>query len=149
MKSLLLIVGLGFGFLARAQSKDTKALVESQHFVFRAQTAIPMGGRSRQLTGDYDLRVSKEKVVSYLPYYGRAYEAPIDPAKGPLEFTTKDFNYNSVPGKKDGWTVTIKPRDNRDIQQLVLSISSDGYASLQVVSSSRQSISFNGIIDNK
>ena len=149
MKSLLLIVALGLGVAARAQSKDTKALVESQNFVFKAQTALPMGGRSRNLTGDYDLRVSKDAVVSYLPYFGRAYVAPIDPSKGGIEFTSKDFSYTSVPGKKDGWTVTIKPRDYKDVQQLILSISSEGYASLQVVSTSRQAISFNGVIAGK
>ena len=149
MKSLLLIVALGLGVAARAQSKDTKALVESQNFVFKAQTALPMGGRSRNLTGDYDLKVSKDAVVSYLPYFGRAYVAPIDPSKGGIEFTSKDFSYISVPGKKDGWTVTIKPRDYKDVQQLILSISSEGYASLQVVSTSRQAISFNGVIAGK
>ncbi|HXB07900.1 MAG TPA: DUF4251 domain-containing protein [Puia sp.] len=146
MKSLLLIVGLGLGILARAQSKDTKSLVESQNFVFKAQTAIPQSGRSRNLTSDYDLKVSKDVVVSYLPYYGQAYEAPIDPSKGGLDFSTKDFSYASVPGKKDGWTVTIKPRDYKDVQQLVLRISSEGYASLQVISTNRQAISFNGVI---
>lgn len=149
MKSLLLIASLGLGLLVQAQSKDTRKLVEAQNFVFKAQTAIPMGGRARQLTSDYDLRVTSEKVVSYLPYYGTAYVAPMDPGKGPLEFTTKDFSYTSVPGKKDGWTVTIKPRDNKDVQQLTLSISSAGYASLQVISANRQAISFNGVIGSK
>lgn len=146
MKSLLLIVALGLGIAAGAQSKNTKALVEGRNFVFKAQTALPLSGRTRNLTSDYDLKVTKDKVVSYLPYFGRAYQAPIDPGKAPLDFTTREFSYTSVPGKKGGWTVTIKPKDYADVQQLVLNISSDGYASLQVLSTNRQAISFNGVI---
>jgi hypothetical protein len=146
MKSLLLIMALGLGITAGAQSKNTKALVEDQNYTFKAQQALPLGGRTRILTSDYDLKVSKDKVVSYLPYFGQAYQAPIDASKGPLDFTTKDFNYASVPGKKDGWTVTIKPKDNRDVQQLILTISSAGYASLQVISTYRQAITFTGVI---
>jgi hypothetical protein len=148
MKSLLLTIGLGLGLLAHAQSKNTKSLVESQNFAFKAQMALPLGGKSHILTSDYDLRVTKEKVISFLPYFGRAYEAPADPTKSALDFSSKDFSYTSVPGKKDGWTVTIKPKDHKEVQQMVLSISSEGYASLQVVSTNRQSISFNGVIVN-
>jgi len=146
MKSLLLIVALGLGMFAGAKSKNTKALVDASNFVFKAQSALPLGGRTRILTTDYDLKVTKEKIISYLPYFGRAYEAPIDPSKGPLDFTTTDFSYASLPGKKEGWTVTIKPKDYTDVQQLILHISSDGYASLQVLSTNRQAISFNGVI---
>ena len=147
MKSLLLILGIGLAAVAGAQSKvDIKALVESQNYVFKAQTAMPLSGRVRHLTSDYDLKISKTSVVSYLPYFGRAYVAPIDPSKGGIQFTSKDFNYTMTPGKKEGWTVVVKPKDYRDVQQMTLTISSAGYATLQVISTNRQAISFNGII---
>ncbi|HVW63254.1 MAG TPA: DUF4251 domain-containing protein [Puia sp.] len=139
--------------LTYAQSNKTSAketaiknMVDSQNYVFVAQTALPLSGRTRQLTSDYDLRVTKSSIVSYLPYFGRAYQAPLDPTKGGLEFTSKDFDYTATPGKKSGWTVQIKPKDNRDVQQMTLSISSGGYGTLQVVSTNRQPISFNGYI---
>ena len=146
MKNLLLFLCAGMVVVARAQSPDTKKLVESQNFVFKAQTAMPLSGRVRNLTSDYDLKISKEAVVSYLPYYGQAYVAPMDPSKNGLDFTSKDFNYTVTTGKKEGWTVTIKPKDYKDVQQMTLTISSAGYATLQVISTNRQAISFNGII---
>jgi hypothetical protein len=146
MKSFLFLLSLAMGIAAHAQSKSTKGLVESKNFVFKAQTALPLSGPSRNLTSDYDLRVTPESIVSYLPYYGRAYVAPMDPSKSALEFTSKDFDYTTTPGKKDGWTVTIKPKDYKEVQQMTLSISSEGYASLQVTSTNRQAISFNGVI---
>jgi len=64
-----------------------------------------------------------------------------------MSFTTKNFDYTVTPQKKGGWEVTIKPKDrNSDIQQMVLSIGQNGYASLQVISSSRDAISYNGSI---
>lgn len=123
-----------------------KSMVESQNYTFKAQTALPLGLRIRQLTSDYDLKVTKESIISYLPYFGRAYTAPIDPTKGGIQFTSKDFDYTLTPGKKDGWTVVIKPKDYRDVQQMTLSISSEGYTQLQVTSTNRQPISFNGQI---
>ncbi|HVU98283.1 MAG TPA: DUF4251 domain-containing protein [Puia sp.] len=146
MKSFVLLLSLGFGFIAHAQPKSIKEAVESQHYVFKAQTALPLSGRSRNLTSDYDLRVSPGSVVSYLPYFGRAYQATIGETKSPLDFTSKDFEYTSTPGKKDGWTVTIKPKDYREVQSMTLNISSEGYATLQVISTNRQAISFNGVV---
>ncbi len=137
---------------AGAQSAaDKKAaiqnLVESQSYVFKAQTALPLSGRSRHLTSDYDLRVSKASIISYLPYFGRAYAPPIDPTQGGIQFTSKAFDYKMTPGKKGGWTVVIKPSDIRDVQRMTLSISSAGYTTLQVTSMNRQAISFNGVIE--
>jgi hypothetical protein len=124
----------------------TKNLVDSQNYVFIAQTALPLSGNTRQLTSDYDLKVTKSTVVSYLPYFGRAYTAPIDPTKGGIQFTSKDFEYSATPRDKGGWDVVIKPRDFQDVQQMSLNISSTGYATLSVTSTNRQVISFNGYI---
>jgi hypothetical protein len=146
MKSIALLLSLGFALVAHAQSKSVKDAVESQNYVFKAQTAIPMTGRTRNLTSDYDLRVSQGSVVSYLPYFGQAYQATIGETKSPLDFSSKDFQYVITPGKKDGWTVTIKPKDYKEVQSMTLSISSEGYATLQVISTNRQAISFNGIV---
>lgn len=152
----LFILAICFFQIAPAQSnkqdkqtaKETqiKNLVDSQNYVFKAQSAMPMSGRTRQLTSDYDLKVTKSSIVSYLPYFGRAYTAPINPSQGGIQFTSKDFDYTATPGKKGGWDIQIKPKDYRDVQQMTLSISRDGYASLQVTSTNRQMISFNGYI---
>jgi|SRR5579859_2283648 len=149
MKCLLLLLGIGLTVVAGAQSKSVKTLVESQDYVFKAETAMPMSGRVRNLTYDFDLRVSKDSVVSYLPYYGQAYVAPMDPAKNGLDFTSKDFSYTSTPGKKGGWTVTIKPKDYNEVQEMELSISSAGYATLRVINTNRQAISYSGYITSR
>lgn len=153
MKNVLLIFALVFGLTAAAQSKDSakvaavKTLVESGNYVFKAQTALPLRGPVRQLTSPFDLTVTlPAKIVSNLPYYGRAYSA-VDPLNGGMNFTTKDFDYTITPRKKGGWDIAIKPKDiKQDVSQLYLTITQDGYASLRATSSNRDPISYNGSI---
>jgi Domain of unknown function (DUF4251) len=132
-----------------AQDKKVaiKNVVETQQYIFKAQYALPMSGRSMALTSDYDLVVSKSTVIAYLPYFGRAYQAPIDPTQGGIKFTSTQFQYTKQNSKKDGWDISIIPKDAPDIQKLNLHISSNGYATLQVTSTQRQFISFNGYIE--
>lgn len=124
-------------------------MVHSGDFVFTAQTALPMRGKARYLTSIYDLVVSKDTVKAFLPYFGRAYSAPIDPTKGGIQFTSTKFQYSITGHKRGRWNILIRPGDIRDIQQLVLSVSEGGYASLQVISNRRQPISFNGKISER
>ncbi|TDX01192.1 DUF4251 domain-containing protein [Dinghuibacter silviterrae] len=128
----------------RAQNA-TADLINAQDYRFIAQSAMAMGGRTRQLAGgDYDLIVTRDTVIAYLPYYGRAYTAPMGSDEGGIKFTSTKFDYVVTPTKRGGWDITIKPQDARDVTQLNLSVSSKGYASLQVTSINRQGISFNG-----
>jgi len=150
ISALLLALLLPAGMMA--QKKDSikaaaiREMVTNQQYTFKAQTASPLAGRLRQLTTDYDLKVSKEQIVAYLPYFGRAYSAPLDPSKGGIQFTSKDFDYKLTERKKGGWNVSIKTKDIAEAQDMELTIFSDGNASLQVNSTNRQSISFNGYI---
>ncbi len=123
-----------------------KELIENQHYTFMAQSVTPLSGRLRQLTSDYDLQVSKDVIVSHLPYFGRAYSAPMNPSDGGIQFTSKDFEYTVTNKKKGGWDVNIKYKDTQDVKQMQLSIFDNGTSSLQVISNNRQSISFSGYI---
>src|SRR3954464_3878449 len=140
-----------YGVYAQDSTKDktskessVKNLVDAKNYVFVAQTMLPISGGARQLASYYDLEVSKDTIVSALPYFGRAYTAPIDPSEGGISFTSTSFEYTTTPRKKGGWDVSIKPKDTKVVQQLFLAISEKGYATVQVTSNSRQSISFNG-----
>ena len=151
IKLLILFVGITLGFLKAGMGQDSKEasvqkLMETKHFVFKAQSALPLRGGMRNLTSDYDIQVKGDSIISYLPYFGRAYVAPVDPTQGGLQFTSTDFSY-STKTKKGGWEITILPKDAKDITQLYLSVSPKGYARLQVLSNNRDAISFNGYVD--
>ena len=128
------------------KEKQVAALIESKEFVFKAQTASPLRGRTVQLTSDYDVLVSADSVRTYLPYFGRAYMAQPYSNEGGIKMTTTDFKYNLGDKRKKRWNVIIEPSDKTEVQQLHLSISKSGYATLQVVSTNRDPITFNGYI---
>ncbi|MEN0055859.1 MAG: DUF4251 domain-containing protein [Mucilaginibacter sp.] len=137
-----------------AHAAEIKSMVEAQDYVFDANYVTPMRGISRSLNSPYDLVISKDTITAFLPYFGQAYQAPYNPTDGGIKFTTTKFSYNSKVGKKGDWTITIKPTDRsisnwRDVQTMTLSISTDGYASLQVISTNRDPISFNGTIEKR
>lgn len=129
------------------KSEEIQNLVNSKNYVFVAQTVLPIGGRIINLSSPYDLKVLGDTVVSDLPYFGRAFVAPINPSEGGFHFKSTDYSYNVKERKKGGWDITILPKDTKDVRQMFLTITEGGYASLQVTSNNRQSISYNGYID--
>jgi hypothetical protein len=133
---------------AHAQDKEStiKNIIEARQFVFHAQTALPTSGASRQLTSDYDLKVSKNSVISYLPFFGRAYSLPYGTTEGGFNFTSTKFDYAVKNRKKGGWEINIKPKDVADFREFLLTISESGYGTLQALTNNRQPISFTGYI---
>ncbi|MFI5188205.1 MAG: DUF4251 domain-containing protein [Chitinophagales bacterium] len=134
--------------LLYAQGKQAvlKNSIEARQFIFHAQTALPLSGPSRQLSSEYDLNVSENSIVSYLPFFGRAYSLPYNSTEGGFNFTSAKFDYTSNRGKKGGWEINIKPKDVKGFREFNLSISENGYGTLQVMSNNRQPISFTGYV---
>jgi hypothetical protein len=135
--------------LVQAQDKEVvnvQEILETKNFIFKAETVTPARGRLRQLTSEYDLVVKPDTVVSFLPYFGRAYSAPINPADAGIKFTSVNFDYSVKSGKKNSWDVAIKPSDAHDVQDLYLTVFDNGRATLRVNSVNRQTISFNGYV---
>jgi len=143
-----LVLSASFTCTINAQSDQSaiKSSIESKRFIFHAQTALPTGGRSRQLTTEYDLRVFSDSLVSNLPFYGKAYSVPYGSGGGGFDFTSTKFEYTAAPGKKKGWNISIKPRDVTDFREFSLSLSDDGYGTLQALTNNRSPISFTGYI---
>jgi hypothetical protein len=135
----------------KAQSKDAavnQRIIETKNYVFVAQTASPQRGRDVHLTSRYDLVVAGDSIVCDLPYYGRAYSAPINPSEGGIHFASAKSDYSvSANTKKKKWTITIKPKDVSGVDELTLEIFDNGSASLHATLRDRQSISFNGYIE--
>lgn len=149
--------------IAQTDKVTTQKIVHNQDFVFVATSAMPLssqdisavlnkmnngnGSGSINLTGSrYDLSIQKDSVVAFLPYYGRSYTASLNPDDAGIKFKSKDFTYQKVNRKKGGWNITIIPNDIKDHQKLTLSVSTSGYATLNVINNNRQPITFNGYL---
>jgi hypothetical protein len=132
--------------IASDQNAGISSLINNRNFVFKARTASPVGGSITTLTTDYDLRVNNDTVRAFLPYFGRAFTAPINPTNGGINFTSTNSVFQVKAGKKGRVEIVITPQDQPDVRQLLLNVNEDGYASLQVTSNTRQTISFNGVV---
>lgn len=146
---ILTLAGITTTFAQPSKSENNiKNLIESKHFVFKAQTVMPLSGRTRQLTSNYDMKVMGDSLITYLPYFGRAYTAPLDPTEGGIQFTSTNYKY-TVKEKKKGWDITLTPTDEQNVRELLLNVSNSGYATLTVNSNNRQSISFHGYVTGR
>ena len=152
LKQVALLFFVSFASLSTHAQDSTKTSatakdwVEQQNFIFTPQTALPMRGRTVHLNSYFDCRVSKDSLVSNLPYYGRSYSASINPSENGLNFVSTKFDYTVKPRKKGGWEVSIKPKDANDVREMDFTIFENGSASLYVNSNNREAISFNGYI---
>lgn len=167
MKTIRNILALASLFIAmqvnaQTDKETTLKVINNQHFTFNATSAMPMasadinrvldrlpGGGSGviQLTGSqYQLIVTKDSVEAYLPYYGRAYNATMNPDDSGIKFKSKKFSYKADKRKKGSWIISMNFKDTKDAQSMTLNVSENGYATLNVNSNNRQPISFNGYL---
>lgn len=155
LHSLIILLSILLGVTAcgtaqTAAEKETMASevrqrVSDADFTFKATYAYPTGYRQIYLSPFYDVKVSPDTVRVYLPYYGRAYVAPIHPDEGGIKFISTDFDYQLYPGKKKGnWRVAVRTKDTGREITLNFDIWENGTVRLHVSDPNRQSISFNG-----
>lgn len=130
----------------KAQYAQLKSHIESQQYTFNAQSAMPASGKTRPLTSLYTLKVRQDSLDADLPYFGRAYTATPGDTNGGINFISTSFSYDAKKAKDGGWLILISPKDEKNASKMQLSITSSGYATLQVSSNYRQMISFYGQI---
>jgi hypothetical protein len=129
-----------------AREQQVKTIVEKKDFRFVAQTMTPARGRLRPITDiTYTIAVSPDSLSADLPFFGRAYTAPVGASGGGINFKTTDFEYASVPKRRGGWDIVLTPKGT-DVRKISLLVGAGGNTTAIVVSNSRETISYNGYI---
>ena len=129
-----------------ASEGDIQQAIAGDRWIFVANQAMPQSGRSRILNTRYTVLCKKDSVISALPYFGRAYTAPIGETTSPLDFTSTDFTLTKNEGNKGRWNITIKPNDHREVQSYTFTLFTNGSAQMNVQMNSRSAISFSGSV---
>ncbi len=153
---LLLALLLGTPTLSAQSKKEKKEqkkeavtkLIESENYKIDVNTAMPMRGRSIPLMSSYSLEIRNDSVVSYLPYYGRAYSIPYGGGNG-LNFKAILKEYNVEMDKKGNTVINFVVRNPEDRYEFRIKVFPNGSASIDVNMQNRQSISFYGELDIK
>lgn len=148
---------------AQTDKATTTKIVAAKTYTFVARSASPLNSSdiSKVMskmpggTGSgtinlnetyYEVKVSPDSVVAYLPYFGRSFSAPIGQNEGGVKFNSKKFEYKSTKGKKRGWDIIIETKDVNENYRLVLNIGDEGYATLSLNSNVKQSITYQGYL---
>ena len=122
------------------------SIVQSRNYSFIPQSATTNKGKTIQLSYGYDLKLMKDSLSVYLPYYGRAYNAGYQANNDiGIEFNSHDFIYSADSTKKQSWEITIKPKGAK-VSSLFISVTANGYSIVRVTSNDRDPISYYGII---
>ena len=136
-----------------AIAEEVKNMINTKNYLFVPTYANSSGG-SFQVASSYNLKILKDSVTSYLPYYGNASFSVDDPTNGNIKLQWTNYNYTIKEGKKGSVIIEITPGDksstsSSDIKSVTLRVSPDGSASLQLVSDHRGSMSFDGYLADK
>ena len=135
-----------------AEKARIKNLVNSQSYVFIANYIIPLRGGGFGTSSYYDMKVGKDTISTFLPYFGTSRMANYGSIDNGIHFTSTKFTYKPTIKKNGNWEIIIVPLDkNRandalGVRNMILNISESGYATLQVNNLNRDAISFNGNI---
>ncbi|RZJ80798.1 MAG: DUF4251 domain-containing protein [Flavobacterium sp.] len=159
-----ILLALTFTAMAQTDKATTARIVEDKNFTFVATSALPLnsteisnvlrqmpiggnvGGNINLVGSNYDVQITADSVIAYLPYYGRSFSAPMDRNETGFRFTTKKYSYDSKKTKKGGWNITINSKDVKDNVRMNFSVTQTGYATLSMSSNNKQSITYNGYI---
>lgn len=132
----------------QALMDSIKAKVESKTFSFKATNATSKRGKNINLTGDnYGIKVASDTIKGDLPFFGESYGGSAGygtTGSGPITFESTNFIYETTPRKKGGWTVSIKPKDAIGVQEIILSISAEGYINVTITSTNRSVMNYYG-----
>lgn len=130
-----------------AKENQVKALINSGSFVFIADRAMPQGGRTVDLISyQAYVKFQPDLIESSLPYFGRAYSGVGYGGDSGLEFEGKPENYTLEDGKKNVKIINTRVKGDHDSFNINLTITPSGYATLNVLSNNRNSITYTGVI---
>lgn len=133
----------------KEQKKEAvKKIIASENYKIDVQTALPMRGRSIPLTSPYSLEIRNDSVISYLPYFGRAYSIPYGGGDG-LNFRAPLKEYSMEMDKKGNAVIKFIARNPEDRFEFRAKVYSNSSASIDVNMQNRQSISFQGELEMK
>ena len=108
----------------------------------------PMRGSSKNVSYGYSVEVRNDTLISYLPYFGRAYNVPYGGGKG-LNFSERIDSYQETQQPKGERVIDIELKNEEDTYHYTIKVFDNGNSSIDVQSRQREPISYSGEIDFK
>lgn len=136
--------------LSKAERRQQQAMMVQKalldrNYTISVQSAHPSSGAPINLSSPYSLKVKGDTVVSYLPFFGRAYSLPYGGGKG-LNFTGKVISYETSRNKKE-YNIKMGVDSDEDQYTYYIDVYENGRAVMLVTSRNRSNITFYGEMD--
>lgn len=143
---LVMLVGCATSRDGSAQqeelAKRVSAALDNHQFKIDVDMMNPRMWSMRHVSYGYSVEVRNDTLISYLPYFGRAYSVPYGGGKG-LNFSAPIKSYTEYE-KKGKRYVRIGVSNEEDTYTYKLEVFSNGKASIDVQPRERESISYSG-----
>lgn len=127
-----------------AVMSEVEQSLASGDYTIKMTSASPSGGRLINLNDNYTIVVRNDSAISWLPYYGRSYRAPMSPDESGIKFKEPIKDYTLSTTKKGMYQVRMEIYDKYDYYTIHMDISPTGSASVRVNSNNKTPISFFG-----
>lgn len=128
---------------AAEQAKAVKTALQERNYQIAVNRMYPSRGASKIVSSGYSVEVRNDSLISYLPYFGRAYDVPYGGGNG-LNFSAPIRNYKESQTKSDLRHIEIDVKNDEDTYLYTLDIFDNGSADINVRSRQREPISFSG-----
>lgn len=125
------------------KEKAVKEIVDSDRIKIDVDRAVPMAGRSVNLTSPYSLEMHGDSILSFLPYFGRAYAAPYGGGEG-LTFKEVATEKEQTSKKKGRSEIKFRVKTQEDVYTFRMEVYPNGSATINVTPVNKQAITFYG-----
>ena len=146
--AVLMLSGCAALRMTPEQEARQKQLVEekiqNQQFTISIDRMLPMRGAARNVQG-YSLQVDGNRLISYLPFFGVAYDAPYGGGKG-LNFEADIMEYSDTRDK-DCHVIQLLVDNEEDIYFYSITVFDNGNSSVYVKGRKREQISYTGHLE--
>lgn len=118
----------------------------SRHYVVDVQMMYPRSGRAVNVSSNYSLEIKGDTVVSYLPYFGRAFSIPYGGGKA-FNFSAPIISYESASDQKGKTYVRLVTDNEEDVITFQLEIFDNGQTTIDVQAREREPITYSGELE--
>ena len=126
---------------AAEQALKVKTALTQRRYKIDVNRMYPMNGNSRNVSYGYSVEVRNDTLISYLPYFGRAYNVPYGGGKG-LNFSERIGSYHETQQSNGARLIDIELKNDEDIYQYTIKVFDNGNSSIDVQSRQRDPISY-------
>lgn len=131
---------------AAEQAAKVKTALTERNYKISVDRMYPMRGSSKTVSYGYSVEVRNDSLISYLPYFGRAYSVPYGGGKG-LNFSERIGSYEEALLKNGKHHIEIGVTNEEDTYLYTIDVFDNGSSTIAVQSRQRESISYSGRIE--